>query len=59
MSGARAIPWSAIGACPSLIMVAEHYRPDNTCRCDDESHTEMVEWGYVWDGSRWQAGDDE
>jgi hypothetical protein len=36
-------------------MVPEHYRDDNSCRCDDESHTEMAEWGYKWNGEQWEG----
>lgn len=50
----RTIPQAAIAACPHFIMVPEHYRPDNTCRCDDHDATEMSEWGYVWDGQHWK-----
>ena len=49
----REIPHAAIRACPHVILVAEHYRPDNTCVCDDQDATVMSEWGYVWDGQRW------
>lgn len=45
----RVIPMSAMGACPHFIMVPEHYRTDNTCRCNDAAHAEMAEWGYEWD----------
>lgn len=49
----RTIPQTEIMRCPHLIMVPEHYRDDNTCRCDDPDHTEMREWGYVWSGAAW------
>ena len=53
-TNARIIPQSAIQACPHYIMVAEHYRADNSCRCDDPWHYhEMQAWGYTWDGSAW------
>lgn len=55
----RDIKRSSIDACPFLIMVPEHYRPDESCRCDDPDHTEMASWGYVWNGSLWTASDDE
>ena len=48
-SNVRDIPQSAMLECPHCIIVADHYRQDNTCRCDDETHTEMLEWGYRWD----------
>jgi hypothetical protein len=44
----REISQSAIMACPHVIMVALHYRPDGTCRCNDAKHREMKAWGYVW-----------
>ena len=50
----RDIPQSAMLACPHFIIVAEHYRTDNTCRCNDVKHTEMHEWGYEWDNSKQQ-----
>lgn len=51
----RTIPQSAMLACPHFIMVPEHYREDNSCRCDDEWHEVMREWGYTWDANagRW------
>jgi len=36
-------------ACPHVILMPEHYRPDGTCRCNDPEHNEMEEWGYEWD----------
>ena len=50
----RSITIAAIQSCPHLIMDARHYRPDNTCRCDDASHREMAEWGYKWRGGLWR-----
>lgn len=47
---------SSVATCPHLILDAGHYRKDGTCRCDDPTHP-MNQWGYVWDGSRWQAPD--
>jgi hypothetical protein len=42
--------------CPRVIMVLEHYRADGSCRCDDPTHTEMVEWGFTWNANagRWE-----
>lgn len=51
----RRIRQSSILACPHFMMVAEHYRSDESCRCDDPDHLEMAEWGYEWDGSVWAA----
>ena len=35
-------------SCPFTILVAEHYREDGTCRCDDLTHRTFMcnEWGY-------------
>lgn len=56
----RRIPQSAMLACPHFIMVAEHYRDDNTCRCNDPAASVMAEWGYVWaDGLGWVNPPDE
>lgn len=54
-SNIREIPQSAIQACPHCILDADHYRADNTCRCDDPHHEEMWHWGYTWnpDKERW------
>lgn len=54
----RFIPQSAMLRCPHFIMAAEHYRLDNTCRCDDPSHTEMADWGYTWRNGRWECDDE-
>jgi len=55
----REIPQSAMVDCPHCIMVASHYRADNTCRCDDPEHDEMRNWGYEWSGKQWISVDDE
>ena len=49
----RNINQQSMMKCPHFIMVAEHYRMDEVCRCDDSTHTEMLEWGYTWDGGKW------
>ena len=49
----RTIKQSSIGNCPHFIFDPEHYRVDESCRCDDPNHTDMAEWGYVWDGKLW------
>ena len=49
----RTIQQSSIGKCPHFIMMPEHYREDGSCRCDDPDHTDMDDWGYVWDGKLW------
>jgi hypothetical protein len=35
--------------CPHFILVPEQYREDGTCRCNDQAHTIMRDWGYRWD----------
>jgi hypothetical protein len=55
MSNVRMIKQSDITKCPHIIMMQEHFRDDGTCRCDDISHTEMKEWGYEWNGEKWDA----
>ena len=49
----REIKQSDVAACPHCILIAEHYRNDGSCRCDDQSHEVMKEWGYFWDGAMW------
>ena len=43
-----------IKACPHFIFSPEHYRADGSCRCDDATHREMHDWGYVWKEGKWQ-----
>lgn len=45
---------SDIAKCGKFILSPTHYRDDGSCRCNDEYHHEMKEWGYVWDGQKWQ-----
>lgn len=40
--------------CPHVILVADHYREDGTCRCDDPDYTDMGEWGYKWKDGQWR-----
>lgn len=54
----REISQSAILACPHAILVADHYRPDGSCRCNDPEHAEMRAWGYEWSDGLWRSGDD-
>jgi len=49
----RDIEQSSIQKCPHYIMIPNHYRDDETCRCNDEGHTEMAEWGYAWVSGMW------
>jgi len=53
----RYISQNSIKKCPHFIMMPEHYRPDETCKCDDKNETVMIDWGYVWGGSSWISGD--
>lgn len=56
----RFISADSIRSCPWTILAPEHYRrEDGSCRCDDPNHTEMVEWGYVWDDANGRWGGDE
>lgn len=50
----REISQSVIRACPHFILVADHYRADGTCRCDDPSAKIMRKWGYRWDRKKKQ-----
>jgi len=49
----RSIEQSSMLKCPHCIMMPEHYRADESCRCNDPDHKDMSEWGYTWDGSLW------
>lgn len=44
----RTVNQSSILRCRFCIIVAEHYRDDGSCRCDDPLEQEMMirEWGY-------------
>lgn len=55
----RAIKQQLIMECPHYIIMPQHYRDDDSCRCDDPTHTEMEEWGYAWDGDVWRAAEVE
>lgn len=44
----REIAQSSLLKCPHVIMMAEHYREDGTCRCNDKTATVMRTWGYRW-----------
>lgn len=47
-SDVREISQVNIAACPHVIMVADHYREDGTCKCNDPEEQKMMidEWGY-------------
>jgi hypothetical protein len=53
MTDEREIAQSSIVACLHFILAPEHYRADGGYRCDDPMHSEMVDWGYYWNGMRW------
>jgi len=48
-SNVRHIDQKDIVACPYVIMVPEHYRPDGSCKCNDPEEQAMMirEWGYT------------
>lgn len=48
LSNVREIAQSDIARCPHYIFVADHYREDGSCKCDDPNETVMREWGYHW-----------
>lgn len=41
-------------ACPNLILVADHYLEDGSCKCHDESAVEMMTLGYRWKDGQWR-----
>jgi hypothetical protein len=44
----REIKQSDLQRCTFTILVADHYREDGSCKCDDKAHRAMMiaEWGY-------------
>jgi hypothetical protein len=48
LSNVRELTREAIGACPHVILVGDHYREDGSCRCNDpvEQARMIREWGY-------------
>lgn len=50
----RHIKPSDMMKCPHFIMVADHYRDDGTCKCNDPNETVMREWGYKWKNGQWR-----
>lgn len=44
----RTLKQSSILKCPHVIMIADHYREDESCKCDDPEERKMMiaEWGY-------------
>jgi hypothetical protein len=51
LTDVRLIKQSDIRKCPHFILVASHYRPDGSCKCDDAGEREMMirEWEYTPD----------
>lgn len=35
--------------CPNKIMYHGHYNTDGSCRCFDQFHYFMIDWGFEWD----------
>ena len=56
---AREIANSDVAKCPHTIFVADHYRTDGSCRCNDPTHLEMHEWGYRWRLGQWRSPPEE
>lgn len=54
ISSIRSISQSDIRKCPHVILVADHYRDDGTCYCNDKTRVEMREWGYKWSKGQWR-----
>lgn len=54
-SHVRVIKQADMLKCPHVILMADHYREDGTCRCDDPDANEMRDWGYHWWDGRWVA----
>jgi hypothetical protein len=50
----RLIAYSVIEKCPHSILIPDHYREDNTCKCDDPNEAVMKEWGYEWKDGLWR-----
>jgi len=53
-SNVRHIEQSDMMKCPHCIMVADHYRDDGTCKCNDPKEVIMKEWGYKWKKGQWR-----
>lgn len=51
----RILTQTAVRNCDHFILDPDHYREDETCKCDDPDHEVMSDWGYEWDGTRWVA----
>jgi hypothetical protein len=51
----REITQADVLKCPHVILVADHYRADGTCKCNDPTAKEMAEWGYKWRSGQWRS----
>lgn len=50
----REIKQSDLMKCPFMILMADHYRNDGTCKCNDPEHREFMKknWEYTDDDFR-------
>jgi hypothetical protein len=48
LTNVRNIAQASVKACPFCILIAEHYREDGSCKCNDlvEQKKMIKEWGY-------------
>ena len=51
LTNVKVVKQSDISACPHVIMVPTHYRPNGSCKCNDPQEQAMMvrEWGYSKD----------
>ena len=49
------IPRASVMACDHFILDPIHYDENNKCRCTDEDHEEMSDWGYEWRDGKWRS----
>jgi hypothetical protein len=49
LTDVRVIKQSDLAKCPFTILVAEHYRPDGSCKCSDKAERKRMikDWGYT------------
>jgi hypothetical protein len=52
LTNVRVIKQGDLLKCPHVILVADHYREDGRCRCDDPAHRVMKTWGYKWSSKK-------
>ena len=48
------LKYSDIQKCPHCIFAPEHYREDDTCKCNDPDEKIMKSWGYKWKDGQWR-----